>query len=106
MKNLKIIRNKRNINQVRLAMEIGVTQETISAYESGKALPSADTLIKMAKLLHTNIDYLLDLTDFDLPINEINTDISNHSYFSLLSAKDKKTAEMIAKFVSQQKYEE
>lgn len=37
MKNLKIIRNKRNINQVRLAMEIGVTQETISAYESGKA---------------------------------------------------------------------
>ena len=80
MKNLKIIRNKRNINQVRLAMEIGVTQETISAYESGKALPSADTLIKMAKLLHTNIDYLLDLTDFDLPINEIDTDISNYSY--------------------------
>lgn len=106
MKNLKIIRNKRNINQVRLAMEIGVTQETISAYESGKALPSADTLIKMAKLLHTNIDYLLDLIDFDLPINEIDTDISNYSYFSLLSAKDKKTAEMIAKFVSQQKYEE
>ena len=38
MKNLKIIRNKRNINQVRLAMEIGVTQETISSYESGNAL--------------------------------------------------------------------
>lgn len=63
MKNLKKIREKLNITQIRLSTEIEVSQETISAYESGKSLPSADVLIKMSKFLNTSIDYLLDITD-------------------------------------------
>ena len=42
MKNLKAIREGKNITQVRLSIEVGVSQETISAYESGKAMPSVD----------------------------------------------------------------
>ena len=80
MKNLKRIREKLNITQVRLSVAIEVSQETISAYEAGKALPSAETLIKMAKFLNTSVDYLLDLTDNSLPINSI----PNNSYDELL----------------------
>ena len=63
MKNLKKIRNEKNVTQIRLSIEAEVTQETISAYESGKAMPSAETLIKMANFLDVSVDYLLDRTD-------------------------------------------
>ena len=62
MKNLKELRQKKNITQIRLSVAAEVSQETISAYESGKALPSADTLIKLADFLDTSVDYLLDRT--------------------------------------------
>ena len=61
--NLKKIRNEKNITQIRLSIAAEVSQETISAYESGKALPSVDTLIKIADFLDVSIDYLLDRTD-------------------------------------------
>ena len=81
MKNLKKLRDKLNITQVRLSVAIEVSQETISAYEAGKALPSAETLIKMANFLNTSVDYLLDLTDNSLPVK----DIKSNSYDELIS---------------------
>lgn len=68
MKNLKLLRQKKNITQIRLSIAAEVSQETISAYESGKALPSADTLIKLADFLDTSVDYILDRTDNSIPI--------------------------------------
>lgn len=62
MKNLKNIREKRNINQLKLAIDIGITQESISKYETGKAFPSKDVLIKLADYLNCSVDYLLDRT--------------------------------------------
>ena len=67
MENLKLIRQKLNITQIRLSIAAEVSQETISAYEAGKALPSAYTLMRMANFLNTSTDYLLDLTDNPLP---------------------------------------
>ena len=63
MDNLKSYRKEKGITQIRLSIEAEVTQETISAYESGKAMPSAETLIKMADFLGVSIDFLLDRTD-------------------------------------------
>ena len=60
---LREIRNEKNITQIRLSIAAEVSQETISAYESGKALPSAETLIKIADFLDVSIDYLLERTD-------------------------------------------
>lgn len=81
MNNLKKIRKKLNITQVRLSVAVEVSQETISAYEAGKSLPSAETLIKMADFLNTSVDYLLDLTDNSLPVK----DIKQESYDELIS---------------------
>ncbi len=63
MENLRIIRDKRNINQLKLAMDIGITQESVSKYETGKAFPSKDILIKLADYLNSSVDYLLGRTD-------------------------------------------
>jgi len=97
MKNLKTIREKLNITQVRLSVAIEVSQETISAYEAGKALPSAETLIKMANFLNTSTDYLLDLTDNSLPVK----DIKHNDYDELISIYkrlDKDAKEDIVKY--------
>ena len=48
MERLKQLRESKNMTQVRLAIELGVSQETISGYEIGKAAPPADMLVKLA----------------------------------------------------------
>ncbi len=97
MKNLKILREKLNITQVKLSVAIEVSQETISAYEAGKALPSADTLIKMANYLHTSVDYLLDLTNNPLPISELKEE-DYHELLSIYNRLDNEGKEDLVKY--------
>lgn len=97
MKNLKILREKLNITQIKLSVAIEVSQETISAYEAGKSLPSADTLIKMANYLNTSVDYLLDLTDNSLPVKDIKTN-DYDELISIYNRLDKEAKEDIIKY--------
>lgn len=75
MKNLKLYRNEKGITQIRLSIAAEVSQETISAYESGKAMPSAETLIRIADFLGVSVDFLLDRTDN--PLVNTNKDINS-----------------------------
>ncbi len=97
MNNLKKIRKKLNITQVRLSVAIEVSQETISAYEAGKSLPSAETLIKMADFLNTSVDYLLDLTDNSLPVKDIKQE-SDDELISIYKRLSKEGKEDIVKY--------
>lgn len=91
MKNLRKIRLEKNITQIRLSIAAEVSQETISAYESGKALPSIETLLKIAEFLDTSTDYLLDKTDNPIINNKKNSDMSDelNYYFNKLNIKEK-----------------
>lgn len=66
MKRLSELRKAKKLTQLRLSTMLNVSQETISGYEIGKALPPADMLIKLADVLNTSIDYLLERTDVKL----------------------------------------
>ncbi len=85
MNNFKKIRIKRNITQVDLANKIKVKQETISAYESGKAFPSADVLVKIADYLNTSCDYLLGRIDDDAPLSEFNIKAMNPKTYKMIN---------------------
>ena len=63
MKNLKKIAKAKNKSLTSLAVELGVSQEAISQYISGKIKPKLSTIIKMSKILNVSTDYLLDLSD-------------------------------------------
>ncbi len=63
MKNLKKLAIARNKSLTSLAVELEVSQEAISQYISGKINPKLSVIVKMAKILNTSTDYLLDLTD-------------------------------------------
>ena len=52
-------RKIKNISQYDIAKKLGITRGAYSHYEGGRALPTADTLIKLAEILDVSVDYLL-----------------------------------------------
>ena len=63
MKNIKLIRVIKDYTQLKVQMDTGISQSTLSKYESGDALPTADNLLILANYYKTSIDFLMDLTD-------------------------------------------
>ena len=63
MQRLKEIRAKRNISQVKLAMDLDTTQNSISRYENGEREADYKTLIAIADYFGVSVDYLLGRTD-------------------------------------------
>lgn len=72
MENLKEIRKKKKITQVKLSIDIGVTQELISQYEIGKSKPNIENLIKLADYFRCSTDYLLGRTNNPALIENLN----------------------------------
>ena len=62
-KNLKSIREDRDIKQKELATLLHVSQNTYSQYETGTISLTAEVLIKLANYYNCSIDYLLDRTN-------------------------------------------
>ncbi|MBQ3077013.1 MAG: helix-turn-helix transcriptional regulator [Clostridia bacterium] len=56
---IRELRERRRMSQVRLSIELEVSQETVSAYESGKHYPSYAVLVKLSDLFGVSIDYLM-----------------------------------------------
>ena len=77
MQNLKKIVKIKNKSLTSLAVDLEISQEAISQYISNKIKPKTATIIKMAKILNTSTDYLLDLTDNPTPSNFILSEEEN-----------------------------
>lgn len=62
MNDLKRIRMQKNMTQVELAEMLGISRTAVSMWETGEALPRAETLKRLAKILGCTIDELLKNT--------------------------------------------
>ena len=60
---LKQLRRERGISQVRLAMELSVSQHTISRYETGEREADYAMLIRIADYFDVSVVYLLERTE-------------------------------------------
>lgn len=60
---LKEVRRKKRISQLKLAMDLGMNQNSISRYETGEREADYATLIQFADYFDVSIDYLLGRTD-------------------------------------------
>ena len=74
MDRLRSLREEKGITQLRMSIEIGVAQETISGYELGKTVPNVETLGKLADFLGVSTDYLLERTNVRTPVSELTVD--------------------------------
>ena len=63
MNRIRELREEKKITQIRLSIELEVSQETISAYEMEKYYPSVKSLINLQNIFGVSIDYILGLSD-------------------------------------------
>lgn len=60
---LKELRKQKHISQIKLAMDLSVSQNTISRYEQGEREAGYDMLVRIADYFNVSVDYLLERTD-------------------------------------------
>lgn len=64
MKGLKTVRKERNLNQLKVALDLNISREALSHYENGKREPSLSMLNKMSEYFNVSIDYLINGKEF------------------------------------------
>lgn len=93
MDNLRKIREQKNLTQIKVSVDLEVSQELISHYEIGTIRPNIDTLIKLADYFNCSTDYLLNRTNIPTTIKFLNKDDINNNEiinkYNSLSNKDK-----------------
>ena len=62
-KNMQILREKKNITQVKLSLLVGVSQQSITYYETNTRTPSLPVAFKIAKELGTSVEGLVEGND-------------------------------------------
>lgn len=60
---LREIRKNKGISQLKLALDLNTSQNTISRYETGEREAGYKELIALADYFNVSIDYLLERTD-------------------------------------------
>ena len=60
---LKELRKKRGVSQVKLALDLHTTQNSISRFDTGERQADYDMLIAIADYFGVSIDYLLGRTE-------------------------------------------
>ncbi|WP_368290829.1 helix-turn-helix domain-containing protein [Ligilactobacillus ruminis] len=69
---IRDLRKQKRMSQTELAKSAGVSQTTVTAWETGKAEPSSSAVAKLADIFNVTTDYLLGKpemkkeTDIDL----------------------------------------
>ncbi len=60
---LKELRKEKNIGQNALAKGLGLSNASISYWETGKQVPSAEVIYKLARFFDVSADFLLGLKE-------------------------------------------
>lgn len=71
---LRLMRNQRGWTQMQIADLLGIKRSTYAYYETCTSEPDMDTLVRLAGLLHTSVDFLVGNAD--------NMSCTHTTYFS------------------------
>ena len=62
---LKMIRKQKKINQLKMAMDLNISRESISYYENGKRSADVEMLKKFSEYFNKSIDYIINGKEFN-----------------------------------------
>lgn len=65
MYGLQKLRKKRGYTQQKVAMDLAISREAISYYESGKRSPDIAMLLRLSEYFDASIDYLIRGEEFE-----------------------------------------
>lgn len=58
------IRKQKGYNQLKVALDLSMSRETLSNYENGKRSPDVQTLKRLSKYFNVSIDFLINGEEF------------------------------------------
>ncbi len=61
---LKMLRKARNLNQQKVAMDLNISRESLSYYETGKRNPDIQMLKNLSAYFNKSIDYIINGKEF------------------------------------------
>lgn len=61
---LKKIRKQKGYNQLKVAMDLSISRESLSYYENGKRSPDIQMLLLLSDYFNVSIDYLIRGEEF------------------------------------------
>ena len=61
---LREIRKKKKLSQLKVAMDLSISREALSYYETGKRSPDISMLVRLSNYFNVSIDYLILGTEF------------------------------------------
>ncbi|MBE6752426.1 MAG: helix-turn-helix transcriptional regulator [Ruminococcaceae bacterium] len=64
MLGLKNARKLKKLNQQKVAMDLNISRESLSHYETGKREPSLALLVQMSEYFNVSINYLITGEEF------------------------------------------
>ena len=105
LENLRKLREKKNITQIKLSTDLEVSQDLISRYELGTSFPQPNMLIKLANYFNCSVDYLLGITDVSTPVKYLVSNSNDlkfselYNKYSSLSDEDKKCFDSYLSFL-------
>ncbi len=62
---LKIIRKQKNLNQLKVALDLNISREALSHYENGKRSPDVQMLRRLSLYFDVSIDFLINGKEFE-----------------------------------------
>ncbi len=67
MVGLRAIRKKKGLNQLKVAMDLSISREALSYYETGKRSPDVEMLLRLSDYFGVSIDYLIRGEEYRRP---------------------------------------
>lgn len=102
MNNLKKIIDEKGYSKEKVATSIGIAESTIYNYITRERTPYLNTLISLATFFNTSLDYLVDLTDNPLKVDDIdfiNNDPQLNQLLQNIMSLPKDKRELVGAFV-------
>ena len=92
------LREADGLTQAQLAERVGVSQATVSQWESGTRTTSGEAVVALARVFDTSADFLLGLVDEQIRLVPYFRDLSDDEQlllqaFSQLTARQKRAVE-------------
>ena len=84
MKNIKRLREERELSQQQLADKLSTSQQNIYKYERDITEPDISTLIRLADFFETSIDYIIGYTSIPHKIEPVEKFELNHDEAELM----------------------
>ena len=61
---LKMVRKQKQLNQLKVALDLNISREALSHYENGKRSSDIQMLCKLSKYFNVSIDFLINGEEF------------------------------------------